>query len=67
MFSVYEDRMIKLMKENKFEQYLKIMANSELPTDNKLKLIILKYKEYQEEANKQIMAEAMERREKLNG
>ena len=38
----YRDREIELMIEHNFEKYLKLMANSEIPTKNKLVLLMHK-------------------------
>ena len=61
---VYTERTIKLMQEHKFDEYLKLMADSQIPRKNKIAFVYLKVQEFEEEANKQIMQEAMDRKAK---
>lgn len=66
---VYTERTIKLMKENRFADYLRVMGKSELPDNNLITLALMKVREFEKAANDEILKEAMERKaaqEKLN-
>ena len=63
----YREREIELMIEHDFDKYLKLMANSEIPTKNKLVLLMYKIDEFVNEAGQQLRDEAMARRESRNG
>ena len=63
---IFSEKTIELMKERHFEHYIKLMADSEMPTNNKITLIYMKVKDFEKEANKIILDEAVKRRE-ING
>ena len=65
-FDVYTEKTIKLMVENKFDQYINVMGKVELPEYNKVVLIYSKIKEYEEAAKQEILKEAADRRAKGN-
>ena len=63
---VFSEKTIKLMIENNFDRYLKLMADCDMPTKNKITLVFMKFKEFEKEANQIILDEAVKRRE-ING
>ena len=60
--SIFDERTIKLMIESNFDKYIKLMADCEMPTKNKVTLIFMKVKDFEKEANQEILDEAMERK-----
>lgn len=59
----YTETTIKLMQEKEFDRYLKLMVESDIPTNNKIHLIYVKVKEFEEEAKQIILKAAAKRRE----
>ena len=59
---VYRQKEIELMVDHKFDAYLKLMANADMPSKNKLTLVMLKIDEYIEEAKQIILSEAATRK-----
>ena len=57
---VYRQKEIELMVDHKFDAYLKLMANADMPSKNKITLIMLKIDEYIEEAKQEILTRAVE-------
>lgn len=65
---VYTERTIELMKDKGFDRYLKLMTKDNMiPNSNLITLVYLKMKDFEKESNSQILAEAVKRREVLNG
>lgn len=62
MSDVYTEKTLELMNQFNFDQYLKLMADSAIPKKNKITLVYLKIKDFEEEAKKIIMQEAMDRK-----
>ena len=60
---VYSETTIKLMQEREFDRYLKLMIESDIPENNKIHLIYLKVKEFEEEAKNIILKAASKRKE----
>ena len=60
---VYTETTIKLMQEREFDRYLKLMIESDIPENNKIHLIYLKVKEFEEEAKNIILKAASKRKE----
>ena len=60
---VYTETTIKLMQEREFDRYLKLMIESDIPENNKIHLIYLKVKEFEEEAKNIILKAATKRKE----
>ena len=60
---VYTETTIKLMQEREFNRYLKLMIESDIPENNKIHLIYLKVKEFEEEAKNIILKAASKRKE----
>ena len=56
---VYRQKEIELMVDHKFDAYLKLMANADMPSKNKLTLVMLKIDEYIEEAKQAILDKAV--------
>ena len=63
MASIYDETTIKMMVENNFDQYIKVMAESELPIENKVTLIYMRVKEYEEIAKQFVINASVKRKE----
>ena len=63
---IYTEETIKFLVENDFDRYLKLMAEADIPTKNKISLMYLKIKDAEKSTLDKILKEATVRREKLN-
>ena len=63
---IYTKETINLMVENEFDRYIKLMADSNMPTKNKITLIYLKVKDFEKAVTETILKEATKRKELLN-
>ena len=63
---IFTERTIELMKKREFDRYLKLMIETEMPIHNKITLIYMNMKKFEQEVNQEILDEAVKRRE-VNG
>ena len=63
---IFTERTIELMKKREFDRYLKLMIETEMPIHNKITLIYMNMKKFEQEVNQEILDEAVKRRE-ING
>ena len=66
MADIYSKTTIKFMVQNNFDQYIKVMAESELPIENKVTLIYQRVKEYEEVAKQFVINASVKRKELEN-
>ena len=59
---IYTETTIKLMKEHKFDEYLKTMTAVHIPNKNLITLVYLKVQEFVDAANQEILKAASDRR-----